>query len=199
MANIRAIQAVGEALRVYLQSTYPAELRTTYPCTFQVLSSGELSRFEDPTESSVALTWYLYRVTISEHARSRFQPGFTPPGAQPALPVELHWMMTVWAASAAAEHTVFAWALRQLDLQQVLDTSVLPDDADWDRAEALQLLPEELPIEDISRIWDVLEPSYRLSTCYVTRVVRLDRTTSTPLPVIATRISVGGRSEGGEP
>jgi hypothetical protein len=37
------------------------------------------------------------------------------------------------------------------------------------------------------RIWDALEPSYRLSVSYIARVVRIDGDASRGLPVVATR------------
>lgn len=190
MAGVRAIQSVGESLRVYLQATYPAALQAAYPCTFQVLSSGQLARFEDPTETTVAVTLYLYRVSVSEHNRNvRPGPGLS---TDTPLPLELRWLLTVWSASAAAEHTVFAWAMKQLHQQSLLDASILTAAGEWGAGEAVQLIPEELTIEELMRVWDALEPSYRLSAAYVARVVTIGATTdSTSRPVIATRFEVG--------
>jgi hypothetical protein len=42
------------------------------------------------------------------------------------------------------------------------------------------------------RIWDALDPSYRLSVSYVARLVRLDPDTLTSVqPVVATRFGYG--------
>lgn len=192
MAGIRAIQSVGESLRLFLQSTYPQELQEAYPCTFQVLSSGQLSQFEDPTEASVAVTLFLYRVTVSEHARSGYQRGYTSPGRRPALPVELHWMLSVWASSPAAEHVVFAWAISQLEDMQLLDGSLLTPEGGWSESDTVQLLPEELRLEDLMRVWDALQPSYRLSASYVARVVPIDvYAPPAPPPIVTARIGIG--------
>ena len=54
----------------------------------------------------------------------------------------------------------------------------------------IQLIPAELSTEDIMRIWDALEPSYRLSVSYIARVVRIDSTRVEQVrPVVATRFS----------
>lgn len=189
MAGVRAIQSVGESLRIYLQATYPADLQAAFPCTFQVLSSGQLSRFEDPTESTVTVTLYLYRATVSEHLRN-LRPGPATVTDTP-LPLELHWMLTVWSASAAAEHTVYAWAMKQMHQQPLLDASVLTAAGEWTANEAVQLIPEELSTDDLMRVWDALEPSYRLSAAYVARVVMIGSTLdSTSRPVIATRFAL---------
>lgn len=195
MASFRAIHSVGESLRVYLQASYPRELRDAFPCTFQVLSSGQLARFEDPTESSVALTLFLYRATVSEHARHARLPGSSM-HANPSLPLELHWMMTVWAASAAAEHIVFAWAMHQLHVHPLLDEGTLTSDGGWEPGDTVQVIPEELPVESLMRIWDSLEPTYRLSSSYVARVVRIGAGVAKPdRPIVSVGIVTGGRTE----
>jgi hypothetical protein len=189
VANELAFHSVGEALRVYLSSTYPEALKDLYPCTFSVISTGQLASFEDPSDASVALTLFLYRVTVNEQLRNGSQPGRTPPDQAPSLPLDLHWMLTVWANSAPAEQVVFAWVLRQLGQRSLLDASVLPP-ADWAPGEVVQFLPQELPVEDLMRIWDAIEPSYRLSATYVARVVRLDLPATHPASVLTRRFEL---------
>lgn len=100
-------------------------------------------------------------------------------------------MLTVWSASATAEHAVFAWAMRQLHNQPLLDASVLTDKGEWTAQETVQLIPEELPLEDLMRVWDALEPSYRLSASYVARVVNIGPVEEEVAgPVIATRFGI---------
>ena len=41
------------------------------------------------------------------------------------------------------------------------------------------------------RTWDALEPSYRLSTCFVVRAVLLDQDLQEAPPVVATGIGLG--------
>ncbi len=189
MANLFAIQSVGESLRLYLQASYPDVLRTLHPCTFRVISSGQLANFEDPSGSDVAVTLYLYRVTHSEHARM-IRPGISPPDGVVSL--ELHWMVSVWSSSAMAEHAVFAWVLRQLHVMPLLDGALLTTQGGWGANEAVQLLPVELPIETLMRIWDALDPSYRISACYVARVVKVGDASADPPPVVATRMTLSG-------
>lgn len=196
LASIHAIQSVGESLRAYLQDSYPAELRARFPCTFQLLSSGQLARFEDPADSAVAVTLFLYRTTLNEQLRNRRA---RPDGgeAPPALPLDLHWMLTVWASSAQAEQTVYAWALGQIHLQPVFDVGLLTPDGEWTPSEVVQILPEELTLEELLRVWEALEPSYRLSASYVARTVLIDPYAGAgPLPMVARRLTLGG--SGGE-
>lgn len=86
-----------------------------------------------------------------------------------------------------------AWAMRALHRSPVLDLSVLSEDGGWRRDESVHVLPAELSTEDVMRIWDALEPPYRLSASYVARVVRLDPDVDDELfnAVVARRLAVG--------
>ena len=53
--------------------------------------------------------------------------------------------------------------------------------------DSVQIIPADLTLQDILDIWDGLGPKYRLSIGYVLRVVRVDRSVTPGLPVVATR------------
>ena len=186
MSNVFAIHSVGESLRTYLDHSYPAELRAVHPCEFRLVSSGELAA---EAEIDGALTLYLYRVTVNEHTRNTRRVTDTSRETLP-LSVDLHYLLTVWARSAFAEHTILAWAMRQLHQHPVLDRSSLSPEAGWGPGESVQVIPAELSTEDVMRIWDALEPAYRLSASYIARVVRIDAD-EVPVgrPTVATRFA----------
>ena len=194
MPNVRAIHSVGQSLVTYLTNSYPAELRATYKSEFALLSSEQ---FAKATDISNTLSLYLYRVTMNEHLRGakRGQDPFTDDAP---LSVDLHYLMTAWFDEAPSEHVVLAWAMRQLQQHPVLDRSSLSPEAEWGLGDVVQLIPAELSTEDIMRIWDALEPSYRLSVSYIARVVRIDGDGALAArPAVATRFAwtdaVGGR------
>jgi hypothetical protein len=186
MANLLAVHSVGSSLITYLRNSYPEELRTRHPCEFRLLASGELAGEED---FGTLLSLYLYRVTQSEHLRN--VPRRNDPSDAPApLAIDLHYLLTVWADSAVAEHTILAWAMRQLHHRPVLDVSSLSPEAEWGRADFVQIIPAELSNEDVMRIWDALDPAYRLSVSYVVRTIRIDPDRiADGRPVVATRLS----------
>lgn len=186
MANILAIHSVGASLVTYLRNSYPDALRTAHPCEFRLLSSGELTTQDD---FGTTLSLFLYRVTMNEYLRNtgkvvdRFSRGAP-------LSIDLHYLMSVWATSALAEQTILAWAMRQFHLHPMLDRSSLSPEAEWETGDVIHVIPAELSNEDIMRIWDALEPSYRLSVSYVARVVRIDgEQAGGILPVVAIRES----------
>lgn len=192
MANRAAIHSVGNSLRTYLQNSYPEELREDHPCDFRLLSSGELAEIGD---IGTTLSLYLYRVTMNEHLRNMRRIQDTSRQDIP-LAVDLHYLLTVWADSALAEHTILAWAMREIYTNPILNASSLSGEASWGSEDNIQLIPAELSNEDIMRIWDALEPAYRLSVSYIARVVLIDADTSPAgLPVVATDFAWSEREQ----
>ena len=186
MANLLAIHSVGDSLVTYLRNSYPESLRAAHPSEFRLLSSGELAGRDLPAPM---LSFFLYRVTANEHLRNTRSPNGLSNVAVP-LSVDLHYLMTVWADSALAEHTILAWAMHQLHRHPVLDASSLSPEAEWGAGDFIHVIPAELSTEDIMRIWDAVEPPYRLSVSYIARVVRIE---ADPVPdalaVVASRFS----------
>jgi hypothetical protein len=187
MANLFAIHSVGDSLITYLRNSYPAELQGAISCDFRVFSSGELA---DDKNISNTISLYLYRVTMNEHLRNVRQ-GHNPLREDIPLSLDLHFLLTVWADGALAEQVILAWAMRQIYLNPTLNASSLSPEAGWDEQDVIQLIPAELSNEDMMRIWDALEPSYRLSFSYIARVVRIEAdTTPDSLPVVARRLTL---------
>jgi hypothetical protein len=182
MANRLAIHSVGASLATRLTNAYPEPLRTDHPCQFRQVSSSEMA-----APDGALLSLFLYRVTMNEHLRNVGRPGRPSSGALP-LSLDLHYLMSVWAASALAEQTILAWAMHELHRHPVLDASSLSPEAAWAADEVIQLVPAELSNEDVMRIWDALDPAYRLSVSYIARMVRIEDVPLPPgLPVVATR------------
>lgn len=173
-----------------LQATYPADLAARFPCDFQVVSSGQLAEVSDPTGSNVTVTLFLYRTTVSDVLRNRrTRMDGTP--TDPVLALDLHWLVSIWAASPEAELTVFGWMQARLHRTAVLDSSLLSADGGWGAGEIVQLVPQDLQSDELLRIWESLEPSYRLSTCYVARTVLIELDAATPpRRILARRIGM---------
>jgi len=194
MANVKSIHSVCNSISQFLHNAYEAypapdgapgtTMQDEYPCSFRVISSGEL---EPDADFGTSLTLYLYRVLVNEHVRS--QP--LARGANDAplpLSVDLHLLISVWADSAAAEHTLCAWTMHQLHQHPILDVSSLTAEGGWRNDDVVHIIPAELSNEDLMRIWDALAPDYRLSLSYIARVIRIDPEDSqTGLPVVASR------------
>lgn len=191
MANILAIHSVGNSIATFLRNAYPQQIgdQTLPVCAFELTSSGQLAG--DISEST-HVTLYLYRVTVNEHSRQTRRPA-APTDTFVPLGLDLHYLLTAWAANPLDEQVTLAWAMRQLHQYPVLDASSLSPEAGWNRDEVIQIIPAELTTEDIMRIWDALEPAYRVSVSYVARLVRLDpdQNEEQIRPIVATRYVYG--------
>jgi hypothetical protein len=184
MPNHQAIHSVGSSIVQYLQKTYPAGTEGHPDCQFALMSSRDMAAKSDPP---TRISLYLYKITVSPHLRNATS-GKRLNDISVPLSVDLHYLLTAWAGAVATEQLVFAWAMRQLHMRPLLDSSILSREAGWDPADVIQLIEADLSTEDMMRIWDALDPPYHLSVAYVARVVRIDADEREPArPVVATR------------
>lgn len=186
MSSYSAVHAVGNTLIRFLRETYetapPPEIQNT--CEFRLLSSTNLTDADNMTPPTLSL--YLYRMTLNQFMRNA-QPQQSRNRRPMPLTLDLHYLLTVWADGAEEEQTLITWAMRQLHQFPMLDTSSLPGEV-WHVEDYVQVAPVELSNEDMMRIWDALEPSYRLSFPYVARAVRIDPDAiPDSLPVVETQ------------
>jgi len=192
VADYQAVFAVGDALAKYLQNNYDPNV-VGFPCTFKLVSSAEIAN-EDQTKLDKTVSLYLHRITTDENFRyvTRLQDS---PGEQPILYLDLHYLITYWDASAEgaeAEQKILTWTMQELQSNPILDSSILLLSSaapGWDSTESVQLVPADLSLQDILNIWDGLGPSYRLTISYIVRVVRIDRSITPGMPVVATRFT----------
>jgi hypothetical protein len=191
MANVFALHSVGSSIVTMLRNAYPTEIagRAMPACGFELTSSGQLAGEIDET---TRITLYLYRITVNEHSRQTRAARAAPDTFVP-LNLDLHYLLTAWAANPLDEQVALAWTVRQLHQFPILDASALSPEAGWAGDEVIQVLPAELSTEDVMRIWDALDPAYRLSVSYVARLVRLDPDEDTAAfrPVVAGRFVYG--------
>jgi hypothetical protein len=138
-------------------------------CTFQLAASHALL---GTPSFSPGVVLYLYRVVPNEHARH--SPRDTLAGrARPPLSLDLHYLVFPWVELASDEAYLIAWTMRMLESRPVLGPGDLADGG-FREDEVVHVIPGELNNEDLMRIWDAIEPPYRLSVPYIARVVQID-------------------------
>jgi hypothetical protein len=187
------VYSVGSAIASFLQQNYPDDLKEHFPCTFRLVSSAEIAG-EDAHALDQLVSVFLHRITRNEQLRSPNRLPQTPKEA-PTLFLDLHYLLTYWGTSAEAEQTILTWVMQQLETNSSLDASLLASSAGWDKTESVQVIPVNLSLEDILRIWDALGPKYRLSISYIARCVRVDREIAAAGPVVATRFQFADEVE----
>jgi hypothetical protein len=184
MASVSAIHAVTSGLAQVLSRSYQLRPIAGVSCKFEPLGISDLKKLDG---QDTKVTVLLYRITHNEHQRNR--PPATLPFGKPApLTVNVHLLVTVWADAALKEQSLLAWTMRELYMRPVLDRSMFADSGGFGLADIVSLSPEELTLDDLSKLWQVLVPPLRPSLGYVARNVMLDLELQPDAqPVVATR------------
>ena len=172
MARYRAYEAVCQSVADLLNDNYaPADFSPTLE--FDVFSVGD---FKNGLTAGVSV--FLYRATVN--GSLRMPPGRLAPNgdrAIPRLPIDLHLVLTVWAAQASTQHAIAGWTMRTLEDYPILPPGLLNRAvADtFDPDESVELAIDDLPTEDLLQLWELIGPdSYQLSIPYRARNIRLD-------------------------
>jgi hypothetical protein len=122
---------------------------------------------------TTALSIYLYRVDFNKTMRAAWsgvgnQDGFA------HLALDLHYLLTAWAANAEFEHRIIGRTMQVLETTPVLSGPLLESSGNWAPTESIQLVLEEISTEAVMRTFDSLPTDYRLSIPYIARMVRID-------------------------
>lgn len=172
MADFRAINAVCEAVLQVLRNAV-REDDFDHELEFKVFTAKDFSK---PLNAGVSL--FLYRVFPNGIQRiPAGRPG--PDGRrQPTLlPLDLHFMLTVWGKEASLQHLLTGWLMRVLEDHPIFPAALLNavSPGTFRPDESVEVSLTELTNEDLLRIWETLvQDIYQLSVPYVARVVRIE-------------------------
>lgn len=177
MAAIAAVSAVVAGIAQHLTRARQLSPISDVSCTFLPVGTTDLKKL-DGRETTCSI--FLYRVTQNEHTRTRA-----------VLTLNLHLLITIWADTPLREHLLLAWVMRELYQHPVLDRSVLAGSGQFALADQVQLIPEELTLDDMTKLWQALVPPYRPSIAYVARNVPIGLDEDGAFaPVVASRFEL---------
>lgn len=174
MATWNAIAATSKAILGVLEDAYPRDLFG--PLTF---ASAHALDYTGDKSLPDGFTLLLYGVGINATLRN-LPPRVTPDGARyrPSLPLDLHYLLTPWAADVGTQQRLLGWAMRQLEDTTILPAGVLNrylKETDVFRAdETVELVSEPLGAADFANLWDKLKPRMQTSVTYVARMVLIE-------------------------
>lgn len=179
MANFRAIEAVSEAVIHQLRSNmnpqaFGGQIDPELQLDFRVFNSQDFAN--SPIDNGVSL--FLYR--IFANGVHRTPPGRIGPDGlrqHSQLPVEMHFLLTVWGGEASLQHALVGWMMRVMEDSSLLSGSVLATVAPgvFRSDETVELSLAELSTENLLRIYEVLMPNvYQLSVPYVARIIHIE-------------------------
>lgn len=173
MATYHAIAATSEAIVGLLEATCP---KTEFPnAIFTLYRSTD---FNNPMDEGISL--YLYRVSVNA-TRRNLPPRLAPDGKRyrPSLPVDLHYLLTPWAKTAARQQRLLGWSMRTLEDTAILPTGLLnhyvPETEIFQPDETVELVFEPLSLQEIVNIWDVFkQQNLQLSVAYIARMLLIN-------------------------
>lgn len=179
MADFRALETISDVLMRLLQASYEREDFDDQRLRFTVFQGDDFRS----NDLNAGVSLFLYRVAAN--GTHRTPPGRRAPDGtrrRTELPLDLHYLITIWARSAPMQHRIAGWVTRTLEDTPVLPSGLLhgarPDV--FGPNETVEIVLNDLTNEDLFRIWDILGEAYRLSIPYLVRNVRIGSEETVP-------------------
>ncbi|MEA2588617.1 MAG: hypothetical protein QOH66_1544 [Actinomycetota bacterium] len=188
MASFGAIAATSRAILGLLESAAPGhpEFAGT---TFSLYGSADL---QQPTLDRVAVSLYLYHVSVNT-TRRNLTPRVDSLGRRlkPAIPLDLHYLLTAWSKEPGMQQRLFGWAVRVIQDTPTLPAAVLnqqsPEEV-FRPDETVELIWENLSQQDIFEVWEVARKHHQPSATYVARILEIESTDAlVESPLVQTR------------
>ena len=175
MAKAQAIAVTGQAVLGLLADNIPKSEFTN--ARFELYQTAS---FTPPTmEEGISL--FLYRVEINSALRNLpAKTGLDGITRRPPLPLDLYYLLTVWAKDAVKQQRILGWAMRTLEDAPVLSAARLnhfgTETDVFQPGEKVELIFNSLSLQDLSNLWSAFKMSVPMSVAYIARVVGIDST-----------------------
>lgn len=180
MSSYMVVAGVSEALRRVLWEELSSD-----PEVGQLFPSEQDIVFKNPTETardtSNRLSLWLYQITENEYLKNQPVTRANGPAVLQRVPLALNlsYLITPFAnvsnsdgGARDEDHMVLG---KVMQVFHDNSTILLRDNASG-IAEELRIVFKRLTLEELTRIWEALRESYRLSICYCVQVSRIDST-----------------------
>lgn len=175
MADFASVAAVGSSLVRFLTYCF-AQQQPIPNGAGNTDTSVVLARTEDlDLEDNVLITRpclaiFLYRVDFNSTTRASFS-GRAQAKGRAYLPLEFHYLMIPWGVTADQEYRILGRTLQCIEDNPILTGPLLDPVTNWAANDTIQLCMEDLPTEDLMRIFDSLPVDYKLCMPYMARVL----------------------------
>lgn len=138
-----------------------------------------------------AVSVYCYKVTVDRETRPGWSAVATADGL-PRIPLRMHLLVAAWALNAEDELRWLGLAAQVLESQSVLAGPMLDTVGEWQADETVTVVPDELALDSVSEAFQALSTDYRLSLCYIAKVVCIQGSREPLAPRVTT---VAARSD----
>lgn len=183
MATFGALAATGQAI-VGLLSNAGSGHPEFRQATFRLATSADMQRA--PSDGMLA-TAYLYRTEVNTTRRNlpprRGRDGDLHP---PAVPVDLHYLVTAWSKDAVTQHRLLGWCIRTLHDTPTLNAGVLnqfgPEPA-FRPEETIDLTWEVLTRQEMTDAWEIAKTNSQPSLSFLVRTIEIESDIDLPEPL----------------
>jgi hypothetical protein len=174
VAKAQAIAVTGQAVLGLLADNIPKSEFTN--ARFELYQP---SNFQSPMEEGISL--FLYRIEVNAGLRNMpNRIGLDGISRRAPLPLDLYYLLTVWAKDTIKQQRILGWAMRTLEDAPVLSAGRLnnfgPEADVFSPNETVEIIYQTLSLQDISNIWSAFKVSPPASVAYAARVVGIDST-----------------------
>jgi uncharacterized protein DUF4255 len=191
MNDYSIIADLGDSLVSVLYSSLSAD-----PQISGLIDSEDRISLESPADlesnNSVRLSMYLYRILENPYMKNRFPvEGSGGKIRKPPLALDLYYLLTPLVGTPREQQIVLGKTMQVLYDHAILkgpDMSGTLETGD----EEIRLILNPVSLEELTRVWQALEIPYRLSVCYIARVIIVDSEQQQfGQPVVYRRITYG--------
>lgn len=173
MSDYSIIAALGDSLVSVLFSELNAD-----PQISGLIDSEDRVSLESPADlennNSVRLSMYLYRILENPYLKNRFSvEGTGGKQRKPPLTLDLYYLLTPMLGTPREQQIVLGKTMQILYDRAILQGADLSNGLSTS-GEEVRLVLNPVSLEELTRVWQALEISYRLSVCYIARVVIVD-------------------------
>ena len=174
MAKAQAVSAIGQTVLGLLADNIP---KNDFPnARFELYQPPD---FQSPMDEGVSL--FLYRVEINAGLRNiPNQTGLDGITRRSPLPLDLHYLLTVWAKDVVKQQRILGLVMQTLFDAPVLSAERLnnfgPEQDVFRPNETIEITFNSLSLQDVSNLWSAFKVSLPVSIGYIARVVGIDST-----------------------
>jgi len=174
VAKAQAIAVTGQTILGLLADNIPKSEFTN--ARFALYQSESFSK---PMEEGVSL--FLYRIEVNASLRNLpAKVGLDGITRRPPLPLDLYYLLTVWAKDTIKQQRILGWAMRTLEDAPVLSAARLnhfgTETDVFQPDEKVEVIFHSLTLQDMSNLWSTFKISVPASVAYIARVVGIDST-----------------------
>jgi len=176
VAKAQAIAVTGQTILGLLADNIPKSEFTN--ARFELYQPAN---FFPPMDEGISL--FLYRVEVNSSLRNLpAKTGLDGITRRPPLPLDLYYLLTVWAKDTVKQQRVLGWAMRTLEDSPVLSAGRLnhfgTETDVFQPGEKVEIIFNSLSLQDMSNLWGVFKTGVPTSISYIARVVGIDSTIS---------------------